>query len=83
MWVEAIFNYYAVNDRIQSDTAGQAVAVLQDLHYSFPILMPASKKLADSLMILSYPTVIVIDKDKNILFQGDLETAESLIAKIL
>jgi hypothetical protein len=72
-----------VNHPIHSDTIGQAFYTIKSLKYSFPVLLPADKGLADSLGVMAYPTVLVIDKDKKILFQGDLETAEAVVAKLL
>ena len=77
------FVLYAVNHPIHSDTIGQAFYTIKSLKYSFPVLLPADKGLADSLGVMAYPTVLVIDKDKKILFQGDLETAEAVVAKLL
>lgn len=77
------FVFYAVNDPIHSDTIGQAVNTIREFNYSFPVLLPADKGLAVSLGIISYPTVMVIDRDNKILFEGELEGASKLISKLL
>jgi hypothetical protein len=75
--------FYAVNRPVPSDTIGQAVQMLQVRNYTFPVLISVDSSMADHLGVFFYPTMIVMDRNQEIIYRGDLPGAEALIAKLL
>jgi thiol-disulfide isomerase/thioredoxin len=77
------FVFYAVDRPENYDTIGQAAEMIQLRHYTFPVLVPLDSTLPDRLGVLYYPTMMVMDRNQHIIYRGDLQGAENLIAKLL
>ena len=75
--------FYAVDRPIPSDTSGQALQMLLDRNYSFPLLISTDMSIPDHLGIIIYPTIIVMDKSQKIIYRGDLEGADKVFTKLL
>lgn len=75
--------FYAVDRPIPSDTSGQAVQMLLDRNYSFPLLISTDISIPDRLGVITYPTIIVMDKSQKIIYRGDLEGADKIVSKLL
>jgi len=73
----------AVNNPLQTDSTGQAFAMLKQRNYSFPVLVPTDKLLAEAFGVGVYPTTFVIDKAGTVVFKGNIEQAERVVNQLL
>jgi len=74
--------FYSVNIPLQRDTSGQAFAIVKRKNCTFPIVISKDEALPEKIGIKGYPTVLVIDKEGNIVFRGEIENVEKQIARL-
>ena len=63
--------FYAVNIPNERDTLNQATRMLEEIGYTFPVIIAESNNLADSFNIHVYPTIIIINEGKEIIYRGE------------
>lgn len=73
----------AVNKPLETDSAGQAFAMVKQREYSFPVLIPTDKLLPEAFEVKAYPTTVVINKAGSVIYKGSIENAEAVIDELL
>ena len=70
---------YSVNVQLTRDTTGQALKMLADRHYTFPVLFIHDPDILKKFKILGFPTTLVITNGKRIIFRGDIEKIDNFL----
>ncbi|MFY0689276.1 MAG: TlpA family protein disulfide reductase [Cyclobacteriaceae bacterium] len=73
---------YAVNRPMKRDKPNELYASIEDKKYTFPVLK-GSDELMKTFNIDYYPTVLIINKDGQIVFKGAIEQAETFIKSLI
>lgn len=73
--------FFAVNTPIRRDTLNQAFKTINNLQYSFPVLIADSSE-TKNFGVHVFPTVIVMDEKGLVRFRGRLEDVDDTILKI-
>lgn len=71
--------FYAVNLPLKRDTVNQAINTIRKLKYTFPVLFVQSDSVVKAFNILSYPTTLIIDNGKSIVYRGDIDGIDKVI----
>jgi thiol-disulfide isomerase/thioredoxin len=75
---------FSMNTKIDRDTERQAFETIQELGYSFPVYR---FNMEDSILIQLgvnvYPTVLIFNKQGNVIFRGDIENVAKYLPKLL
>ena len=76
MLIRSVFVRYK-----KDETISDGMDLIDKLEYKFPIWsVDKSSSLIEDLNVKVYPTVIVIDQDKRIVFKGSLDKAEEMLS---
>ncbi|GGF45156.1 hypothetical protein GCM10011339_37010 [Echinicola rosea] len=73
---------YAVNRPMSSDHPGQAFESIRKKGYDFKVLQ-GTQKVMDDFGVYVYPTVVVINKEGNMVFMGQLDKAKDVVEALL
>lgn len=73
---------YAVNRPMRSDHPNALFERIEDKGYSFPVLR-GTQEVMDAFDVYKYPTVIILDRNGEIVFMGELEDAERKLESML
>ncbi len=74
---------FAVNLPNKRDTLGQAIAMINKQNYHFPLLFPANDTLLSHFGANAVPTVIIINKQKDVIYRGNITKASKIIDKLM
>lgn len=75
---------YAVNVPYRKDKEDRAFEMIKELKYSFPVGVYVGKNGSlNKYGVNGYPTVLVVNKEGNIIFRGDMEKAIDVVEKLL
>lgn len=75
---DSSINFFSVNIPNRGESIGVAENIIKDLGYTFPVLYTPNDSILNLLNFNIVPTVIVIDKHKNIIYRGDLNGIKRL-----
>ncbi|MFY0653960.1 MAG: TlpA family protein disulfide reductase [Cyclobacteriaceae bacterium] len=73
---------YAVNRPIRGDKPGALFSRIEEKNYTFPVLK-GTQEMMDTLGVYKYPTIMVLNKNGEISFMGELDKAEEKIEILL
>jgi len=75
---------YSVNSFFQDiDNDGDALQLIKERSFTFPVLICKDKVLLKSLDIIKYPTLLIINRKGVLVFRGDIEDADKKIEALL
>lgn len=77
----SVIAVYAVNVPWERDTSGQAIEMIRQRKYTFPVLL-GKKKLDSVFGIEGYPTTIIV-RGNTIVFKGDIDDVDKAIEEQL
>ena len=72
----------AVNKPIQEDKPDQAFQMIKEKGYSFPVVITKDEDLAEKFGVNVYPTTLVINQNKQIVYRGNIEGAVKMIEQL-
>lgn len=75
------FLIFAVNHPLKSDTLNQSFRMIEQRNYTFNNIVLSDKSIIKSFDIQFFPTTVILNKDGNIIFLGDIEEAKIIIEK--
>jgi len=75
--------FYSVNSPYPRDSDVSRFKMLTDLGYNFPMAVSPNAALAKALNVHSYPTIIILDKNGDVVYKGDHQGAEVKIKSLL
>lgn len=73
---------YSVNVPLKRDSTGQAFEVIDQLGYTFPVLVSQQNGEFAALKIRAYPTVLLIDPQGIIRYRGRVDDVEQRLREI-
>jgi thiol-disulfide isomerase/thioredoxin len=73
---------FAVNRPMSYDKPGALFSRIEEKGYTFPVLQ-GTQKVMDDLEIYVYPTVILLDKEGQVVFRGKIEAAGEKLFQLL
>ncbi|MFT3753270.1 MAG: TlpA disulfide reductase family protein [Paludibacter sp.] len=77
-------SFYSVNSFIKGiDKDGDAFRIIKEKGYSFPVLVCKDQTLLRELRVTVFPTVLILNKDGEFVFRGDIEDADKKIEELL
>jgi len=89
--VEKLYNKYKNNPNVQIyavnwflkdyDKDGDAFNIIKKNNYSFPVLICKDKPVLETLKITGFPTVVIFDMQGQLVFRGDIESADKIISE--
>ncbi|WP_421944347.1 TlpA disulfide reductase family protein [Pedobacter sp.] len=65
--------FYAINTPMPNDKIGDSFHLIKSLNYTFPVLQAKDGNIAKKMLVVKYPTLILIDKEGNIIFKGEMQ----------
>ena len=77
-----IVEIYAVNRPMEQDKPGALFSRIEDKEYTFPVLK-GTQEIMDALDVYKYPTVMLINANGEMVFMGELESAEEKLKTML
>lgn len=90
--VQAVYEKYkndssvivlAVNMPIEEDKLNQAFNSIREEGHTFPVVIAKDEDLAEKFGVKGYPTTFVINRNRQIVFKGDIEGAVKVVENIL
>ncbi len=69
---------FAVNVPLKGDSKTEAISMIRERQYSFPILFAESEPINMQFEFNAYPTVFII-RNEQIIYYGDIDNVESLL----
>ncbi|MEN8247907.1 MAG: TlpA disulfide reductase family protein [Bacteroidota bacterium] len=72
---------YAVNRPMKRDKQGELFTRIEKKNYTFPVLQ-GTQEIMDSFDVYVYPTVILLNREGEVVFMGELEDAEKTIQSL-
>jgi len=77
-------NFYSVNFFLNDiDKEGDAFQIIKERGHSFPVLICKDIATLKALNITCYPTVLVVNREGELVFRGDIEDADKKIEELL
>ena len=73
---------YAVNRPMSYDKPGALFTRIEDKGYTFPVL-EGTQEVMDDLEIYVYPTVLILNKEGQVVFKGEIEAAADKLEELL
>ncbi len=73
---------FAVNEPLEEDKEKSAFKVIEEEGYNFPVLLPNDEELPEKFGVKGYPTTFVIDRQKNVVYKGDIEGAIKMVEEL-
>jgi cytochrome oxidase Cu insertion factor (SCO1/SenC/PrrC family) len=73
---------YAVNRPTDRDKPGELFSRIEDKQYTFPVLK-GTQEIMDAFDVYVYPTVVLLNKEGQVVFMGELEDAKEAIPSLL
>ena len=80
------FKLYLCNIPIKTDTAGKAPAMIKKFGFSMPVLMLSleeSNRILEKFKFNGVPTILIIDKNQEVIFKGSAKNAENVLENLL
>jgi thiol-disulfide isomerase/thioredoxin len=75
---------YSVNSFFQDiDKDGDALRFIKQRSYTFPVLICKEESTLKKMKIIAYPAVLIIDKNGELVFRGNIEDADKKIEELL
>lgn len=82
-WVQSDkFRFYSVNIPLDRDTSGQARALLQSRHYSFPLVFADKNEVLKRAGVSFVPTILVIDENARVIYRGGVDDLNVFLENI-
>lgn len=75
--------FYSVNSPYPRDGGVDRFKLLSDLGYNFPMAVSPNASLAKALNVYAYPTIVILDKNGDVIYKGDHQGAETKIKSLL
>ncbi len=72
----------AVNSPIEEDKPNQAFSDIREEEHSFPVVITKDEDLAEKYGVKGYPTTFVINRNKQIVYKGDIEGAVKMVDEL-
>jgi thiol-disulfide isomerase/thioredoxin len=66
---------FAVDKPLEEDKLQSAFKVIEEEGYNFPVLLPTDEDLPEKFGVKVYPTTFVINRQRNVVYKGDIEGA--------
>jgi thiol-disulfide isomerase/thioredoxin len=75
---------FSINAKIKRDTERAAFITLQKRGYSFPVYrLEMEDPILKQMGVNGYPTVLIFDKQGNVIFRGDIENVAKYLLELL
>ena len=72
---------FAVNRPMSYDKPGALFSRIEEKGYTFPVLQ-GTQEVMDDLEIYVYPTVILLDREGQVIFRGEIEAAAKKLSEL-
>lgn len=73
---------FALNKPIEEDKKKSAFQVIEEEGFNFPVLLPTDEELPEKFEVYFYPATIVIDRQGNKIYRGDIEGAIKMVEEL-